>query len=330
MPPIRFAILGFGHHAARRLVPAFQHTAEATLTGFWRRNPERAAEDARTHNLRAYATAEELCASPNVDAVFITSPDAHHLADAELAFAHGKAVLCEKPVAMNAAQAQRMLAASEAAGCLFGVAQNFRFNRSIEWVRSAIAEGRIGRPQIAQAQFAYIGTSSPRTWIADPALATGGPIADVGVHCLDALRFLLADEVASISVLAAQDAASGEVESYAALQLGMRSGAFANVTVTARAPYRTAFEITGSEGVLLCENGLTVDRPVEVTLRKAGELIETHTVSNAGAYSRMIDSFALAMRGEATYSAGGADALINQRILDAAFRSWHSGLREQL
>ena len=197
-------------------------------------------------------------------------------------------------------------------------------------MREAIAQGRIGRPQLANAQFCYLGTRSPRAWITDPTLATGGPVADVGVHCIDALRFLLADEVKSVSVLAAQDEASGEVEAFAALQMRMSGGVFANVTVSARAPYRTAFEVTGSEGILVVENGLTVDRPVEITLRKAGEVIETHTVTNSDAYSRMIDSFARAMLGQGSYSAGGSDGLINQRILDAAFRSWHSGLRENL
>ncbi len=144
------------------------------------------------------------------------------------------------------------------------------------------------------------------------------------------MRFILADEVKSISVLAGQDALSGEVEAIATMQLAMRSGAFANVTVTARAPYRTLMEIVGSEGVLIAENGLTVDRPIEITLRKGGELIETHTVSNADGYIRMIDAFSRALRDEGTFAATGVDGVVNQRILDAAFRSWRSGLRETL
>jgi len=114
------------------------------------------------------------------------------------------------------------------------------------------------------------------------------------------------------------------------MQLALRSGAYANVTATARAPYRTLLEVVGSEGVLIAENGLTVDRPVDITLRKAGELIEAHTVSNDDGYVRMIDAFTAALRGQGQFSPTGADGVINQRILDAAFRSWHSGLRETL
>ena len=330
MPKTRFAILGFGNHAVRRLVPAFAQSAHAELTGLWRRNPDTAAENARAFNLRAFETPEALCTSPDVDVVFITSPDAMHLEDARLAFAHGKAVLCEKPLAMNAGQASEMLELAHAAGTLFGVGQNFRFNQSVEYMRQQIAAGRIGTPQLAHALYSYPGHLAARKWITDPTLACGGPIADVGVHCIDALRFILADEVKNITVQATRDAHSGEVEAIATMQLQMASGAFANVSATARAPYRTLLEVTGSEGVLIAENSLTVDRPVEVVLRKAGDHLETRTFHNNDGYLRMIDAFTHALTGGAPFSPSGADGVINQRILDAAFRSWHNNQRETL
>ncbi len=332
MTPTRFAILGFGHHATRRLVPAFEKSTTATLIGLWRRNPEAAAEDAKKHSLKAFASAEELCSSPEVDVVFITSPDAMHLEDARLAFRHGKAVLCEKPLAMNAGQATEMLEAAQAAGVFFGVGQNFRFNHSVEFLAQQVAAGRIGTPQLAHAQYSYPGNLAPRKWITDPTLACGGPIADVGVHCIDTLRYILATDVKSIAVLATQDAQSGEVEAISTMQLAMTSGAYANVTATARAPYRTLIEILGSEGVLIAENGLNVERPVDVTLRRAGELVETHTFTNDDGYTRMIDAFTAAVANPSAvlFTPTGADGVTNQKILDAAFRSWHSGLRENL
>ncbi len=326
----RFAILGFGHHATRRLVPAFAASTKATLTGLWRRNPEAAAADARTLGIRAFTTAEELCSSPDVDVVFITSPDAMHLDDARLAFRHGKAVLCEKPLAMNAGQAAEILAASQEAGVFFGVGQNFRFNQSVEFMARQIAAGRIGKPQFAYSQFSYPGNTAPRKWITDPSLACGGPIADVGVHCIDTLRFILSAEVKTISVLASKDEQSDEVEAVSTIQMQMSSGVFANVIATARAPYRTLIEVTGSEGVLIAEDGLTVDHPVGVILRRADAPAETHTFSNSDGYIRMIDAFTDALHGQGEFSPSGQDGVINQRILDAAYRSWHSGLRETL
>ena len=329
--PVRFAILGFGHHAVRRLLPAFGKCEDAALVGMWRRDQAAAAKDCATHGIaHCFFTREALCASPEVDVVFITSPDAMHKDDMLLALRHGKAVLCEKPLAMNTPEAQEMLEAAKAAGLLFGVGQNFRFNHSLDWMREQVAAGRIGQPQIAHAQYAYPAGNAPRKWITDPTLACGGPIADVGVHCIDALRYVLGQDVLSVSTLARKDDLSGQVEAVATLQLEMTGGVFANVTASARAPYRTLVEITGSEGVLVAENGLTVDRPVQLMLRRAGELIETVTVENGDGYTLMLDSFARAFRGMGTFPASGEDGVRNMRALDAAYKSWRTGLREAL
>jgi len=164
----------------------------------------------------------------------------------------------------------------------------------------------------------------------DPTLAAGGPIADVGVHCIDALRYVLGEDVKSVSTLATKARAQDAVEATASLQMEMTGGVLANVTVSARAPYRTLVEITGSDGALVAENGLTVDRPVEVVLRRAGELIETTTIENGDGYTRMLDSFALALRGNGAFAATGEDGVRNMAAVDAAFLSWRTGQRQRL
>ena len=329
--PVRFAILGFGHHAVRRLLPAFAKCEHAVLTGMWRRDQAAAARDCAEHGIaHCFPSREALCGAPEVDVVFITSPDAMHKDDTLLAFRHGKAVLCEKPLSMNAAEAEEMAAGATAAGLLFGVAQNFRYNRTLEWMKEQIEAGRIGVPQLAHAQYAYPAVKAPRKWITDPSLACGGPIADVGVHCVDALRFVLGEDVRSVSTLARKDEVSGAVEAVASLQLEMTGGVYANVTASARAPYRTLVEIMGSDGVLVAENGLTVDRPVKLELRRGGELVEAVTLDNNDGYTRMLDDFAQALRGEGRFRATGEDGVHNMRVLDAAFKSWTSGLREMV
>ena len=325
---VRFAILGFGHHAVRRLLPAFAKCDQATLSGMWRRDQADALKNCAEYKIpHCFPSREALCSSPEVDVVLITSPDAMHRDDTLLALQHGKAVLCEKPLAMNAAEAEEMANAARVAGRLFGVAQNFRFNRSLEWMKEQIAAGRIGKPQLAHAQYAYPANQAPRKWITDPTLACGGPIADVGVHCIDALRFVLGEDVKSISTVAHKDDASGEVEAIASLQLEMTSGIYANVTANARAPYRTLVEVTGSDGVLIAENGLTVDRPVQLVLRRGGEIVETVTVENGDGYTRMLDGFASAFRGVGSFPASGADGVRNMRALDVAYASWRNGQR---
>ncbi len=301
------------------------------LIGAWRTDQSALARNCAELGIaHAFTSREDLCASQEVDAIFITSPDAMHRDDALLAFAHGKAVLCEKPVAMNAQEAGQMVEAAE------------RGARSL-WRRAELSleshagvdtgtdcAGRIGEPQLAHAQYAYPAQNAPRLWIADPTLACGGPIGDVGVHCIDALRFILEREVETVSTLARSDDLSGDVEAVASLQMQMTGDVYATVTANARSPYRTLIEMTGSEGVLVAENGLTVDRPVEVVLRCAGEVVERVTLENGDGYTRMLDDFALAFRGKRDFAATGADAVTNMKVLDAAYASWRSGRRERV
>jgi predicted dehydrogenase len=335
MQPIRFAILGFGYHAAFRLVPSFRNCQYATLVGFHRRDPDKAARDAAAHGIRAFPSAEALCSSPEVDAIFITSPDALHLADAQLAFAFKKPVLCEKPLTSNGADADAMLAAANASGQLFGVAHHYRWAHAIQQIRSRVAAGEIGEPRTAHAEFNYAAQFSRRPWITDPTLAAGGPIGDVGVHCIDTLRFILgafsgenATRAKTVSTIATQDERSGAVEASASMQFEFANNVVASVNVSARAQYRTQIEVVGAEGVLVAENGMTVDHPVDVTLRRKGVHVNTNTVNNADAYTRMIDNFAQALRGEEQFLGPGTEGVHNQHILDAAFKSWHSGKRE--
>lgn len=329
---IRFGILGFGHHAVKRLIPAFAGASDAKLAGLWRRDAAKAAANAREFSIpHNFETPEALCASPEIDAVFITSPDALHLKHVLLAARHGKHVLCEKPLAMNAGEVEQMLVAAERAGVKLGVAQNMRYNASLDRMRAWIAEGRIGKPMLAQAQFAYLAAGSPRAWIYDPSLALGGPIGDVGIHCVDALRYVLGRDasttVTAVNTLAHTDAASGEVESHAVMGLDFASGAMASVTLTTRASYRTMVEVTGESGVILCENGLTVDFPVDVVLRRGSEVLASEQVSNADAYSRMLDGFSGWVEGRGEYLAPAQDGLHNQRVMDAAYLSWRNGAR---
>jgi predicted dehydrogenase len=325
---LRYGILGFGHHAAKRLVPAFTGAHQSRLTGLWRRDFLSAQASAREFGVDyAFETPEALCASPEIDAVFVASPDALHLPHALLAFRHGKPVLCEKPLAMSVSEVEQMLADQAKAGVAFGVAQNMRYNASIQLMRRWIAEGRIGAPLLAHSQFCYSAERSPREWIYDPTLALGGPIGDVAVHCIDALRFVLGVEVDEIATLAHTDAESGAVESHAVVALDFSSGAMGSVTVTTRGEYRSSIEVTGEAGVLVCENGLTVDHEVEVIQYRKGQIVDRALVSNADAYSRMLDSFAREVEGQGEYLAPGSDGLRNQRILDAAYKSWREGKR---
>jgi predicted dehydrogenase len=248
--------------------------------------------------------------------------------DSLLAMSHNKAVLCEKPLAMSVKEVEQMLAAAQKANVRFGVAQNFRYNRSVDLIREWVGAGRVGKPVFATSHFYFRSAESQRAWIYDPSLARGGPIGDVGIHCVDVLRYILQDDVTAVTTLAYHDAKSGGVEASAALSMDFRGGAIGSILVSFRSPYRSLVEIVGETGVIRSENGLTVTGMVDVQLLESGKVRDSKQVTNADGYCRMLDGFSDAMKGRGRYRASGEDGLNNQRVLDAAYASWQSGCKE--
>jgi predicted dehydrogenase len=328
---INFGIIGFGLHAVKRLMPGFALAKNCRVTALSRRDPVMAQESVRQFDIPlAFDSAEALCRSPRVDAVFIATPNAFHLQDVLIAAACGKPILCEKPMAINGDQCRQMVEAARNARVLLGVAHVFRFEESTAWFREQVAAGKVGKPVFARSEFSFSAAHGhARTWINDPVIAGGGPVADVGVHCVDALRFILQDEVLRVSAREVAGKA-GDVEAGAALLLDFSCETLATVTVSFRAEYRTPLEVVGETGVLRADNALTVERPVHLELLRGGAVVETSTVSNQLAYARQVDAFAAAVEGKATFPIPGQEGWRNQEILDAAYRSMKSGRTEDV
>jgi predicted dehydrogenase len=329
---VNFGIVGFGLHAVKRLMPGFRSAANCRVTALSRRTLAKAQESARQYNIPlAFDSAEALCRSPEVDAVFVATPNACHFQDVLLAIRHGKPVLCEKPMAVNAGQCRQMVEAAAKANILLGVAQVFRFEESTARLRDRLAAGQIGKLVFARSEFSFPrGSGHPRSWISDLAISGGGPIADVGVHCIDALRFVLQDEVVRVSARGFADPQSGEVEAAAAMILDFCRGTLASVAVSFRAEYRTPFELVGETGVLRADNAFNVERPIQLELRRGSVIAESETVTNQAAYTRQVEAFAAAVEGKAKFPVPGEEGWRNQQILDAAYRSLKSGKAESV
>jgi len=322
----RFGILGFGHHGDRRLMPGFQGARRATVSALSRRSMEKALATAQRYAIpHAFDSKEALCRCPDVDAVLVTTPNNEHYADVLLALSCGKPVLCEKPMAMDANEAEQMVRAAHAARLSLGIAQVFRFEVGAQRLRERVAAGEIGRPVFARAEFSYQGRNHPRAWLLDRSISGGGPISDVGVHCLDALRFILDDEIVRVSTLGQSDADSGSVEAAAVVSLGFSRGTLGVLQVSLRADYRTPLEIVGESGVLRADNALTVDFPVRIELWQSGKLVATEEVHNSGAYAAQVDAFAALLEDGTPFPVPAEEGWINQKVLDAAYSSMDNG-----
>ncbi len=327
---IRYGIVGYGMHAARRLMPALAESQSSRAVALARRDISKGRKDAEQFRVpHVFESTQALCECSEVDAVIVTSPNSLHCQDVLLCLEHDKHVLCEKPMAVNVAQSEEMVAAARHRGLLLGVAQSYRFCPSLARIRNLVQERSIGSPVGIRVDFTFFGLQSDRRWLHDATLAGGGPIADIGIHAFDTMRYILCDEPVSCAAITVRDEHSCDVEATAAILLRFSGGALGTSMLSYRAPYHTHIEVLGTGGSIIARDGLTVDWPLTLEIyNQEGSRVEE--ISNEGLYVRQIDAFTAAIETGKPFPATGEDGLQNQRILDALYESAALGREVQI
>ena len=147
---------------------------------------------------------------------------------------------------------------------------------------------------------------------------------------MDALRYILQDEVVRVTASAVSDQESGDVEAAAMLSLQFARGTLASVLVSSRAEYRTPIEIVGEPGALRLTMPSMLSTRLTLSGVEAGESSTQKQVPNRYAYARQVDAFSDALEGKGAFPAPGEEGWQNQEILDAAYRSVKSGKTEEV
>jgi len=176
-----------GDITIRRVIPAIQAEPRCSLYGVVTRDPAKAAP----YDARSWSTLEEALGDPNIDAVYVGTPVFLHAQQTIAALRAGKHVLCEKPMAMNEAEALQMVRAGEESGKVFGVAYYRRCYPKVQRAKQLIEAGAIGKPVFAElTNHMWFDGSGKRGWLFDPTKAGGGPLFDIASHRIDVLNFL--------------------------------------------------------------------------------------------------------------------------------------------
>jgi len=324
---VRYGIIGFGGFAERALGPALQSAANSELVAIHKRSLADARQKARELSVPlAFGTARDLVAHPDVDAVFVASANADHCEHTIIAAQAGKHVLLEKPMAMSQREAEHMIEACASARVRLMVAHMIRFSPLVQRVGQRIASGAIGRVIAARADFAFDATTSPRTWIFDRALAGSGPVFDVGVHCLDTLRYVLDDEVVTVSAELSPLPSTTRTEETAQIALSFSKGTIGSIFCSFVAPIRRSFiRITGTDGILSAEDFTLGSRTLELTIHqgKAGVLAgqSTERLEVPNLYVQEITHFSECIMNGGEHVSPGENGLQNQKVLDAVLQS---------
>ncbi len=245
MSELRWGILGTGSIAAK-FAKGLEAVTEADLVAVGSRAQSTAEAFALQHGARrAHATYEDLANDPEVDAIYIATPHVLHRENTLTCIEGGKAVLCEKPFAMNRREAEEMVAAARDAGTFLCEAMWTRFLPGTRRVRELIASGAIGEPRQLECDFGFRTDFNPEGRLFNPALG-GGALLDVGIYCVAYARMVFGsapDEIRSTAHL-------GEtgVDEQSAYLFRYDSGAFAHMSSATRTKTAQRATISGTEG----------------------------------------------------------------------------------
>jgi predicted dehydrogenase len=189
---VGWGFVGSGGWVASRFAPAVR-AAGHRVVGAFGSSAAGSARFAESFGATGYGSLAELLADDAVQAVWIASPTDAHPAHARAAAAAGRAVLVEKPLAANLAEARRLAADLGRTPAPVAVGFQHRFNPAVAAVAAALADGRIGTLSSLVLQHGFAGPPEPTAWRADPDRSGGWSIADLGTHLLDIALHLLGD-----------------------------------------------------------------------------------------------------------------------------------------
>ena len=189
---IRWGILSTGQIAGD-FAQALRFVPDAELLAVGSRTLDKARQFAQKHNApRAYGSYEELAADKDIDIIYIGTPHTLHMDDTLLSLRHGKAVLCEKPFSISAAQSQRMVDEARQRGLLLMEAMWTRFTPVMCKVRELLAEGTVGPVRSLLADFSFRKAFDPAGRLFNPVLG-GGALLDVGVYVISFAHMVLGE-----------------------------------------------------------------------------------------------------------------------------------------
>jgi predicted dehydrogenase len=322
MKSIRWGILGTGE-IARSFAEGLAVVDDAELVAIGSRSSASAEQFGERYNIpHRHDTYAALAANPDVDVVYVASPHSEHLAHSLLMLAGGKAVLCEKPFTINAAEAEQLVAAAQARGLFLMEAMWTRFLPHIVEVRRLLAEGAIGEVRMVQASFGIQRDLDPQHRLFNRELG-GGALLDLGIYpvSLAAMIFGTPSHIQSVATIG-----STGVDEQSAYLLSYPGGQIALLASAMRTLLNSNAVISGSTGRIILQ--AQWHAPSSITLQRNGAPDHTFGPTHTGnGYNYQIQEVHRCLRNGLRESPimPLAETIAIMRTLDAIRAPW--GLR---
>ena len=326
-PMLRVALMGLGSYA-NRVAKAMHDCKKAKITGLISGTPSKLVEWGAKYGVPEksrynYGNFDSIKDNPDIDAVYIITPNALHCDQTVRVAKAGKHVICEKPMGVNAEEGQKMVDACKEANVrlLIGYRMHYEL-KTVEVIRMRM-EGEFGRLRFFQGQSGFV-IGDPNQWRLDKELAGGGAMMDIGIYSINGARYMLGEEPIWVT---AQETKTDPVkfkegvDETIQFQMGFPSGAVANCLSSYNMGNLDRFFMTGTEGWMEMQPS-TGYGPIEGRTHK-GELTQPHITHQTLQMDGMAE---LIFEGkEPIVPLDGEEGVKDMKIIDAIFEAVKTG-----
>ena len=331
MTTLRWGILSTANIATEKVIPGIRRAARNEVVAIASRDGETARRVAERLAIpRAHGSYKALLADADVDAVYIPLPNHLHAEWSIAAARAGKHVLCEKPLALTAADAERMIEAADAAGVHLMEAFMYRHHPSWVAVRELVASGRIGTLTAVQSWFGFHNDDAAN--IRNIRDFGGGALYDVGCYCVNLSRMLFGGEPVRVEGAVVRDGAAGDGVDILTTGLLEFENGLASFGCSIRTEPDQRVDVYGSDGRISIGIPFNIppDRPTQVFVTKGGDppvapATETLTFETKDPYAAEAERFADAVLDGLPTPVPPSDAVANVRVIEAVFASADAG-----
>lgn len=319
------ALMGLGNYSENELAPALQQTAHCYLAGIVSGSSEKREKWKQQYNLPgnacySYETFDAIRDNPGIDIVYVVLPNALHAEWVIRAARAGKHVICEKPMAITVEECDRMIAACKEAGVMLSIGYRLHFEPYNSAVMEMGQQKTMGPVTLVEADH---GLANPQGWRIDKALAGGGPLMDVGIYCVQAVRYATGLEPVAVT---AQEGFKHNPEKFSTVeesinwQMELPGGIVAKCTSTySEKTNRLRVE---------AEGGWMELAPAFSYRGLKGKTAEGEMdLPEAAQQAAQMDHFALCIKEGRPTTVGGEEGRQDVKILQAIYRAMETGER---
>lgn len=341
-PPDRrvgYCVIGLGRIALNEMIPGMMESKRSRLVAVMTGDPAKGRAVAQQYGLdpqRVYGYTEwdRLRADRLVEAVYVATPNSMHADQVVRAAGAGKHVLCEKPMATNLADAERMVRACAAAARKLMVAYRIQYEPHNRRAQQMVRASGPGRGPLGKVTFIEMvntqAQGTPDQWRHRRALAGGGALPDIGIYCYNTARFLLGEE--PVEVRAQQhttpnDPRFTEVEETVLWQMRFPSGTLVNCSTSYGAHQARRYRVCGEDGWVELDPAFAYAglRMREARAEGGAELVTERQIQQKNQFMLEVDHFSQCVREDRRPYTPGEEAVQDQRVQDAIYRSAREG-----